>query len=62
MIRALLERFRSWWAVEDPDERIDGDGGVYLDPAYNSRYTAERNLESYAKLDEQTDENSPDRS
>jgi len=62
MLQSLLERLRSWWAVEDPDERIKGGGDVYLDPAYNSRYTAERNLESYAKLDEQTDENSPDRS
>lgn len=56
MLRSLLQRLRSWWAVDDPDERIEGGGGVYLDPAYNSRYTAERALEAYANLDEQSDE------
>ena len=44
MLRPLLERLRSWWAVEDPDDRIEGGDGPYLDPAYNGRYTAERRL------------------
>jgi hypothetical protein len=52
MVRSLLERLRSWWAVEDPDERIEGSGEVALDPAYNGRYTAERRLKQYAELDE----------
>jgi hypothetical protein len=61
MLRSLLERLRSWWAVDDPDERIDGEGDVYLDPAYNGRYTAERKLKEYAELEEEADEQPPDR-
>lgn len=61
MIGSLLERLGSWWAVDDPDERIDGDGDVYLDPAYNGRYTAERKLKEYSKLDEETSEEPPER-
>jgi len=61
MIRSLLARLRSWWAVDDAEERIEGEGGVHLDPAYNSRYTAERHLDAYSKFDENPDE-SPDES
>lgn len=59
MLGRLVERLRSWWAVEDPDERIDGDGDVYLDPAYNGRYTAERHLKEYSEIDE-SGEDPPD--
>jgi hypothetical protein len=50
----LVSRLREWWAVEDPDERIEGSGDVYLDPAYNGRYAAERELQGLADAD--TDE------
>jgi hypothetical protein len=45
---SALSRFRDrlaeWWAVEDPEDRIEGSGEPYLDPAYNPSYTAERRL------------------
>ena len=56
MVRSLLERLRSWWAVDDPDDRIEGSGEVDLDPAYNGRYTAERRLKQYAELDGEAEE------
>lgn len=59
MIRGALSNLRTrlaeWWAVEDPDERIEGTGEVYLDPAYNGRYTAERRLNDLADAGEETD-------
>ncbi len=59
MIRAVLSslwtRLAEWWAVEDPDERIEGSGDVYLDPAYNGRYTAERRLQRLADAQEEAD-------
>jgi hypothetical protein len=64
MIRNLLgrlrERVRSFWDLEDPDERIEGSGEMYLDPAYNSRYEAERELKAQAKLAEEADAEYPD--
>jgi hypothetical protein len=56
MLRSLLGRLRSWWAVEDADERIEGSGEVYLDPAYNGRYTGERRLQQFSQLDEDHDD------
>jgi len=56
MIGSLFERLRSWWSVEDPDERIAGEGDVYLDPAYNGRYTAERHLKEYSEIDEHAED------
>lgn len=44
-LRRLVERLRAWWRPADADERISGSGDVYLDPAYNGRYTAERQLQ-----------------
>ncbi|PSP86170.1 hypothetical protein BRC83_01955 [Halobacteriales archaeon QS_1_68_17] len=52
MLRALLARLREFVAVEDPEERIEGSGEPYLDPAYNGRYTAERRLRDLARADE----------
>lgn len=52
MFRAALARLREWIAVEDPDERIRGPGDVVLDPAYNGRYEAERELKRLANLEE----------
>jgi hypothetical protein len=56
LLARLRERVRSFWDLEDPDERIEGSGEVYLDPAYNGRYEAERKLKEQARLAEETDE------
>lgn len=60
MIRAFLARVaarvRGFWDLEDPEERIDGSGEVYLDPAYNSRYEAERNLTELSEANEHADQ------
>jgi len=65
MVRAtvgrLVARLREWWAVEDPEERIDGPGEGYLDPAYNGRYTAERELNRLAAAGEEADDAPDDR-
>jgi hypothetical protein len=47
----LVTRLREWWAVEDPEERIEGSGEVSSDPAYNGRYTAERERERLVDAD-----------
>lgn len=47
-VSTLLARLGRWWTLEAPEERIEGSGTVYLDPAYNSRYTAERRLNQLA--------------
>jgi hypothetical protein len=54
-LRRLLGRLCDWWAVEDPGERIDGSDDVYLDPAYNGRYTAERQLQELANAEGEDD-------
>lgn len=51
-LKGAITRLREWWAVEDPEERIEGSGDVCLDPAYNGRYTAERELKRLAEADE----------
>lgn len=60
MLRSLFgrvrERVRSFWDLEDPEERIEGSGEVHLDPAYNGRYEAERELQEQADLDAEIDE------
>jgi hypothetical protein len=65
MVRAtlarLLTRLREWYAVEDPDDRIEGPGEAYLDPAYNGRYEAERELQALANADEEADDAAADR-
>jgi len=58
-VRQLPARFREWWAVDDPEERIEGPGEAYLDPAYNGRYTAERELKRLAAAEEEADEPDP---
>ncbi|WP_340101383.1 hypothetical protein [Salinibaculum salinum] len=55
----LRERLADWWSVEDPDDRIEGTGEVHLDPAYNGRYEAERNLKELADA-ETHEESDPD--
>lgn len=52
-VSALLGRLRRWWTLEAPEERIEGSGEVYLDPAYNGRYTAERRLRQLAEAQEE---------
>ena len=52
---SLLVRLREWYAVEDPGERIEGSGEVYLDPAYNGRYEAERELKRLSNADGEDD-------
>ena len=54
-LQRLLGRLRDWWRVENPEERIDGSGDVYLDPAYNGRYTAERQLQELANAEGEDD-------
>jgi len=60
VIRKFAERLRarigSFWDLEDPEERIEGSGEVYLDPAYNGRYEAERELQEQADLDAEVDD------
>lgn len=51
MLRGLLARLRSWIAVEDED-RTEGSGDVYRDPAYNGRYEAEREVDRLAEAAE----------
>jgi hypothetical protein len=53
MLRRALQRVREWWSVEDPEERIEGSGEVHLDPAYNSRYEAEREMQRISEAAEQ---------
>ncbi|WP_181686000.1 hypothetical protein [Halorhabdus salina] len=53
MIARLLEGLRSWWAVEDPEKRIEGGSGPCLDPAYNSQYTGERRLRRLSEAAEE---------
>lgn len=64
MIRRLLggirSRLRDFWELEDPEDRIDGSGSVYLDPAYNGRYTAERRLQELAAAQEEAQEGDPE--
>lgn len=55
----LRKRLADWWAVEDPDERIEGSGEVYLDPAYNGRYTAERKLNELAEAADEDEDGQP---
>jgi len=52
----MLAKLRAWWTLDDPDERIEGSGEVYLDPAYNGRYAAERNLIALANAEEDREE------
>jgi hypothetical protein len=59
IVARALDRLREWWSVADPDERIEGSGEVYLDPAYNGRYGAERELQRLAAADEGDDEAAP---
>jgi len=53
VLRRALQRVREWWSVEDPDERIEGSGEVHLDPAYNGRYEAEREMQRISEAAEQ---------
>ena len=59
LLSALVDRVRSWWEVDDPEERIEGSGEVYLDPAYNGRYTAERRLGELSDPGETTGSDQP---
>jgi hypothetical protein len=56
LLARLRARARSFWKLEDPEERIEGSGEAYLDPAYNSRYEAERELQEQATLDAEVDD------
>jgi len=56
LVERVRARIRSFWDLEDPEERIEGSGEVYLDPAYNGRYEAERELQKQASLDAEADE------
>ncbi|MFB6151055.1 MAG: hypothetical protein ABEJ40_04540 [Haloarculaceae archaeon] len=58
-VARFVARVREWWAVDDPEERIEGSGEVYLDPAYNGRYAGERELQRLAAAGED-DERSDD--
>lgn len=49
----LVARVRSFWTLEAAEERIEGSGEVYLDPAYNGRYTAERRLGQLSEAQEE---------
>lgn len=64
VIRALVfrlaARVRAFWTLEDSEERIEGSGEVYLDPAYNSRYTAERRLRQLSTAQEEAKAADPD--
>jgi len=53
MLRRALQRVREWWSVEDPEERIEGSGEVHLDPAYNGRYEAEREMQRISEAAEE---------
>lgn len=55
-LRDLVTRFREWYAVGDPEDRIEGSGEVHLDPAYNGRYEAEREMQRLSKVAEDGDE------
>jgi hypothetical protein len=57
MLRTLVAYLREMVAVEDADERIEGSGEVILDPAYNSRYEGERELQRLSNVDDQEQEN-----
>jgi hypothetical protein len=63
MIGRLVTRLRSWIAVEDDEDRTDGSGEVYRDPAYNGRYEAEREVDRLAEAAEaaERDRDHPDR-
>jgi hypothetical protein len=56
VVARLRERIAAFWDLEDPEERIEGSGEAHLDPAYNSRYTAERRLQSQARASEELDD------
>lgn len=56
MLRAALARLRGLFASEDDEDRYDGTGEVYLDPAYNGRYEAERELRRLSKAAAEHDE------
>jgi len=60
MFRAALgrlwTRIRDAVAVEDPEDRIEGSGEAYLDPAYNGRYEGERELRRLSNVDEGSEE------
>jgi hypothetical protein len=53
LLSKLRARLAEWWAVEDPEERIEGSGEVHLDPAYNEQYTAERRLRKLAEAQDE---------
>lgn len=44
-LESIVAQLRGVWEVTDPDERIEGSGEAYLDPAHNPRYTLERRLQ-----------------
>jgi hypothetical protein len=56
LLSKLRARLAEWWAVEDPEERIEGSGDPYLDPAYNAQYTAERKLQDLEAAAEEGDD------
>lgn len=44
-LESMVVQLRGVWELTDPDERIEGSGEAYLDPAHNPRYTLERRLQ-----------------
>lgn len=58
MFRRALQRLREWWSVEDPEDRIEGSGKTHLDPAYNGRYEAEREMQRLSEAAEEADDRS----
>ncbi|PSQ41627.1 hypothetical protein BRD10_00180 [Halobacteriales archaeon SW_12_71_31] len=62
MIGGLLDRLRALFGgSDDREERTEGSGEVYRDPAYNGRYEAEREVERIAEEAEAAERDTPDR-
>jgi hypothetical protein len=55
MLRNALSRLREWIAVEDPEERIEGSGEAIVSPQHRRSAEAERELERFSELSDETD-------
>jgi hypothetical protein len=60
-LRDLVTRFREWYAVSDPNDRIEGSEEVDLDRAYNGRYEADREMRRLSRVAADGDEDQASR-
>ncbi|MCU4751598.1 hypothetical protein OB919_06335 [Halobacteria archaeon AArc-curdl1] len=55
MIQRLVKRVRAWFAVEDPEDRIEGSGEAITSPQHRRSAEAEAELERLQEAAEETE-------